>query len=195
MTDGSPDRASADDSADPKPSSYYFFKSTPVEVAQKFAPQRVEVHVENSVAADGTSVWNKGNTWEERDLSSWASETISSLLMSVKIPCAASDNLAFKSVETTKSHATIVFVRGKKRHGYEIGVLAKWSGMVGGKVVEGKVEFPDVEDDTGADEDFTANVSAVAADTEHECARMAVRKVLPALQSQLHQFDTLFRQK
>ncbi|CEO98884.1 hypothetical protein PBRA_006999 [Plasmodiophora brassicae] len=197
----SADRETASDHEDEaatasQPSSYYFFKSTPQEQAAKFAPQRVDAKQAAAPEApsDGTSVWNRGNTWEERDLTRWATDTIKELLSAVPIEAAGEDSIQISSVDTPKCHASIVFVRGKKRHGFDLSVEVKWAGQLGGKKVNGKIEFSEVADDCD-DDDFPVSVSASENDKEHDCARMGVRKALPKFQAKLREFENLLRQK
>lgn len=66
----------------------------------------------------GASVWNNAGTWEERDVSKWATSDLTDRFLKVNT------NNGEQSVKVTKisnctGEALITFPRGKKRCGYE----------------------------------------------------------------------------
>eukprot|EP00568_Trieres_chinensis_P006673 CAMPEP_0183294564 /NCGR_PEP_ID=MMETSP0160_2-20130417/2859_1 /TAXON_ID=2839 ORGANISM="Odontella Sinensis, Strain Grunow 1884" /NCGR_SAMPLE_ID=MMETSP0160_2 /ASSEMBLY_ACC=CAM_ASM_000250 /LENGTH=330 /DNA_ID=CAMNT_0025455913 /DNA_START=131 /DNA_END=1120 /DNA_ORIENTATION=+ len=73
-----------------KKTSYFHREQTEEEkrLIGDIAPKRVEdpaaVDATAAPTAEGASAWNKAGTWEERDLTSWASETLIASLSGVK---------------------------------------------------------------------------------------------------------------
>lgn len=126
-------------------SSYYFFKSTPVEEAKKYAPQKVRKEKDESKAASATagSVWNSGGTWEERDVSKWACERVKQLLMECQFE---KPNYRICKISKVKGNASIIFTRGKRKVGYELDVHMEWEAALDDICVKGIMRFPEVVD-------------------------------------------------
>jgi len=127
-------------------SSYYFFKSTPASEAVKYLPTPISSSSAASsssspspspepVVPHAGSRWNAAGTWEEKDLSSWAHNRLSSLLSNLPLsplsdvsPSSSSslDYSILLSSSKVEGDATVVFTRGKKKSGYDLKVVADW---------------------------------------------------------------------
>lgn len=97
----------------------------------------------------GTSAWNKAGTWEERDCTVWAKDSLKEQLEKVTYTLPASSPAPTGVVQTTKAkvsgHASVAMVRGKKRFIYEMSVQLEWSFSHEGNDANGKISFPDID--------------------------------------------------
>lgn len=105
------------------------------------------------------SAWNKAGTWEERDYTDWAIETIKSKILESEysLPAGSPDpNAHVKVVDVTdlisskvaggNAHASVAKVRGKKRYIFEFNVCVHWEITLGnGTVCKGTLSFLDVD--------------------------------------------------
>eukprot|EP00562_Extubocellulus_spinifer_P035730 CAMPEP_0178695430 /NCGR_PEP_ID=MMETSP0699-20121125/8851_1 /TAXON_ID=265572 /ORGANISM="Extubocellulus spinifer, Strain CCMP396" /LENGTH=224 /DNA_ID=CAMNT_0020341127 /DNA_START=297 /DNA_END=971 /DNA_ORIENTATION=+ len=104
---------------------------------------------------EGASAWNKAGTWEERDITAWASDTLTSTLLGCSYSVPDSD-VTIKVVKANKmselhdgGHASVAAVRGKKRYIYEFGYSLEWE-MTGGndeddEDINGTLVLPDID--------------------------------------------------
>jgi len=101
----------------------------------------------------GTSVWNKAGTWEERDVTPWAIETLTASLLSAEYvlppgspsPGAIASVSKVSKLEGNASHAS---VRSKKKYIYEFALTLEWDLTLGDAVTQkctGEVTFPDID--------------------------------------------------
>lgn len=77
----------------------------------------------------GVSAWNTAGTWEEKDVTAWARETLERALLSAEYalpPGSAPGNdcpkvrvTKIKNVASGSGHASVATVRGKRRHLFE----------------------------------------------------------------------------
>jgi tetratricopeptide (TPR) repeat protein len=117
---------------------------------------------------EGTSAWNKAGTWEERDVTPWAKESLTMALLSCKYilpngsPSPGSTVVVYE-IGKLDGSASYAAVRGKKRYIYEFALTVKWEFTLfgeeeeeeeDGKVVEstqqqqqcrGEMTFPDID--------------------------------------------------
>ncbi|KAL7527962.1 hypothetical protein ACHAXR_007956, partial [Thalassiosira sp. AJA248-18] len=101
----------------------------------------------------GTSAWNKAGTWEERDVTPWAKETLTAQLLTAEyiLPPGSPSPGAHATVTKVSKldgHASYATVRGKKRYIYEFGLTIKWILTLGDdhtKTCHGEMTFPDVD--------------------------------------------------
>eukprot|EP00984_Skeletonema_dohrnii_P019024 scaffold9020_cov89-Skeletonema_dohrnii-CCMP3373.AAC.2 len=102
---------------------------------------------------EGTSAWNKAGTWEERDVTSWAKETLEAALLTSEyiLPEGSPSpgaRATVSKVSKFEGHASYATVRGKKRYIYEFAFTLDWVLTLGDdhtKTCHGKVTFPDVD--------------------------------------------------
>jgi tetratricopeptide (TPR) repeat protein len=106
------------------------------------APQKV----------DGASAWNQAGTWEERDVTTWAKETLKENLMNTTYVLPESSPApgaiaSVTSVPNLDGHASYATVRGKKRYIYEFCITVAWQLELvdDDKTAKGKMTFPDFD--------------------------------------------------
>jgi tetratricopeptide (TPR) repeat protein len=121
------------------------------------APKKLEATTANETAdasnteQQGTSVWNKAGTWEEKDCTLWATDTITDMLTKVTYTLPASspapDAVASisKVVVQPSSHASFATVRGKKRYIYELDMTIHWNFIHNELSASGTMRFPDID--------------------------------------------------
>jgi len=118
------------------------------------APKRLEEAPANAIpkdAPEGASAWNKAGTWEEKDVSSWAKDTLKAALLSTTytLPEGSPDAGAVASVlkvDKCDGHASFATVRGKKRYIYEFHVKLSWQlELSSNTTCQGMMAFPDID--------------------------------------------------
>ena len=133
------------------------------DIAPKVLSSSTTTAVNNSDAQqqEGTSVWNKAGTWEERDVTPWAKDTLSTALLSCKYvlphgsPSPESTVVIYEIAKLDGS-ASFAAVRGKKRYIYEFALTIKWEFTLledSGRAEEsstqqqcrGEMTFPDID--------------------------------------------------
>jgi activator of HSP90 ATPase len=87
--------------------------------------------VNTSSATAGTSAWNQAGTWEEKDCSRWAKETLTKAIMETTFTFPESSPAPNALVTVTKvskldGHASVAVVRGKTRFIYEYSCKLEW---------------------------------------------------------------------
>uniref|UniRef100_A0A7C8ZUP3 Activator of Hsp90 ATPase AHSA1-like N-terminal domain-containing protein n=1 Tax=Opuntia streptacantha TaxID=393608 RepID=A0A7C8ZUP3_OPUST len=117
-------------------SSYrYWVRETTADAAPLPVPKKLsddDVSKQPSQNSIG-SVWNKAGTWEEKNLSKWATARIKELLTSVGSLEFSSGKAEVTDVSRCTGDAFLVTVRNKKRVGYtyEITIDVKGEWLVG----------------------------------------------------------------
>lgn len=128
------------------------------------APKKIEkaddVKIQN---VDGGSAWNQGSTFEERDMTRWATDRITQVLSSVEYKV---DNgpeeatvIRVKTVADVTGDASIAVFRGKKRYLFDLTFTVECVGNFGDlepPTVDGKLKFLDFSSD--GDDDYEADV-------------------------------------
>lgn len=97
-------------------------------------------------------------TWEDKDISSWAHPRFKELVGAVEVPSVGGK---ITSWEKCTGDCTIIFSRGKKRHGYDIAAIANFTAKPAeskGKEIKGTIEFPEIADSV-ADEPWQVLVA------------------------------------
>jgi len=158
-------------------STYYYFKSTPAHIAKNYVPQKIDPNatmpkqtprmpVENTQG----STWNRMGTWEEKDYSKWAQDRLKALLVEIECPKFSTGELKVTEVVKAEGDATILFLRGKKRVGFEMDLKAKWKGKISEKEVSGHICIPSLDSDDWPD-DIEISVTIEKSDEAHREAR------------------------
>lgn len=125
---------------------------------RRIEPNQIPEQISNVQDKD-VSVWNKAGTWEEKNVTDWAIESIKTKVMeaSYKLPEGSPDpNAMIKIVDVSKlissdvaggsAHASVAKVRGKKRYIFEFNVCIHWEMTLGnGNKCKGKLTFYDVD--------------------------------------------------
>lgn len=123
------------------------------------APKRIDPNAPTDDApkplpvTEGTSAWNKAGTWEERDVTPWAKETLEAALRTSEyvLPEGSPSpgaHAAVSKISKFEGHASFATVRGKKRYIYEFAFTLDWVLTLGddhAQTCHGKVTFPDVD--------------------------------------------------
>lgn len=112
-----------------------------------------DANAPKKIGTEGTSAWNKAGTWEERDVTAWAKETLENVLLTSEFtlpegspsPGAHGKLSKISKLNGSCSYAT---VRGKKRYIYEFGFTVHWELKLGAdesEICRGTMTFPDVD--------------------------------------------------
>eukprot|EP00537_Pseudo-nitzschia_pungens_P011802 CAMPEP_0172396434 /NCGR_PEP_ID=MMETSP1061-20121228/25008_1 /TAXON_ID=37318 /ORGANISM="Pseudo-nitzschia pungens, Strain cf. pungens" /LENGTH=436 /DNA_ID=CAMNT_0013128263 /DNA_START=29 /DNA_END=1339 /DNA_ORIENTATION=+ len=108
------------------------------ELIGDIAPKKIEDSASNPTAANaaaaskqGTSVWNTGGTWEEKNVTEWGKKTLTELLLQTTytLPSSSPAPNAVVTVEKVSKldgHASVAVVRGKMRFIYEFSCKLDW---------------------------------------------------------------------
>eukprot|EP00578_Thalassiosira_sp_NH16_P009794 CAMPEP_0181112564 /NCGR_PEP_ID=MMETSP1071-20121207/19882_1 /TAXON_ID=35127 /ORGANISM="Thalassiosira sp., Strain NH16" /LENGTH=453 /DNA_ID=CAMNT_0023196545 /DNA_START=45 /DNA_END=1406 /DNA_ORIENTATION=- len=123
--------------------------NTPSTDTNDFAPKPI-------AAAEGKSAWNTAGTWEERDVTPWATETLTAALLTAEyvLPDGSPSpgaRAVVSNVSKLEGHASYATVRGTKKYIYEFAFTIKWALTLGGdddaqqQTCRGEMTFPDVD--------------------------------------------------
>jgi tetratricopeptide (TPR) repeat protein len=110
-----------------------------------------ELLTKTTTSDQGTSAWNKAGTWEEKDCTVWATETITDLLTKITYTLPESSpapnaKLSIpKTVVQSSSHASFATVRSKKRYIYELDIIIHWNFVHNDLSASGTIRFPDID--------------------------------------------------
>ena len=154
---------------DGKKTSYFHHEMTEEEkkLIGDIAPKKLDASAANVTSTsaepvvEGTSAWNKAGTWEEKDITKWSIDTLSSTLLTCSYDIPGTDQTV-KVVKANKmavhdgGHASVAAVRGKKRYIYEFGYELVWElSSAGGDAdveMKGKLILPDIDGTVAAGE-------------------------------------------
>eukprot|EP00978_Attheya_sp_CCMP212_P039951 scaffold212897_cov37-Attheya_sp.AAC.1 len=138
-----------------KKTSYFHHEMTEEEkkLIGDIAPKRLEPSVQQTSSSElipeeeadvngnnkkDTSAWNKAGTWEERNVSAWAKDTLTQALKEVTFEFPKGSPAPPGSVVTvsrvkhvSEGHASVATVRSKKRYMYEFHVSIEWELKLG----------------------------------------------------------------
>ena len=160
----------------------YFHNELSKEAAEligDIAPKKLEVTTTAAtsssaavLAAPGASAWNQAGTWEERDVTSWAQDSLQNKLLAATYTLPEYSPAPSATVRVTKAtatgHASVAVARGKKRYIYEWLVKLDWEFQHGDKIAKGHMAFPDVDGTCMVGEPYEAHDFAVTeVDDEH----------------------------
>lgn len=117
------------------------------------APKKLDTPTPTSTQTGGDkSAWNQAGTWEEKDVTPWAKESLKEVLQkatfsfpdSSPAPGATARISKVKKVDGNASFAT---VRNKKRYIYEFALNLEWVLDLPDQkdAAKGKINFPDVD--------------------------------------------------
>jgi len=124
------------------------------------APKKIDQNINGASedctpkpSLEGASAWNKAGTWEERDVTPWAKETLEAALLATEYifpdgsPSPGAHGIVSK-VTKIDGHASYATVRGKKRYIYEFGLAINWVLTLGDdhkSACHGSMTFPDID--------------------------------------------------
>jgi len=120
------------------------------------APKKIENPVSTpssaSASKQGTSAWNNAGTWEERNVSEWAKESLTELVLatSYTLPDSSPAPGAVAKVQKVsklEGHASVAVVRGKTRFIYEYSCKLDWELSKEGDELNctGSLSIPDID--------------------------------------------------
>jgi len=150
------------------------------------APKKIDTPAattSNSTDASGTSAWNKAGTWEEKDVTSWAKDTLTASLIatSFTLPAGSPEpdaKVIVTDVKDLSGHASHATVRGKRRFIFEFGFKVNWSvtlPSLRNSTCTGSMTFPDVDGTCEGEYDMVNYT--VGTDTPNEAKHVLERFV------------------
>jgi len=150
-----------------KKSSYYFFKSTDAEEAKKYQPKKLskskvkKVQKNDLKKKKGLSAWNKGGTWEDRDLKDWSHKKLRSLFSNLKVETEASEADIMMDLTDISGDASVVYARGKPRIGFDLVLKGTVTGEYCNKEVNAKFEITEMDENAFRDSDYEFEITSV----------------------------------
>jgi tetratricopeptide (TPR) repeat protein len=169
------------------------------------APKRIDaagVPAPAPMSSNGVSAWNQAGTWEEKNMTGWASQRLRELLSGLSIPVSGG-NIETQQLEDkdVNGDASITFSRGKKRLVFEFDIKVKWEAELECGTASGAVCFPEF-DLAGAEDAVWESEVTVDSHTPPAARGFVDRYVRsegeglrPALQAKLRQFMDDFEAK
>ena len=116
------------------------------------APKKLESAPQPAAApaANGVSSWNQAGTWEERDVTKWATDSLKQQVLSTTFSFPESSPAPGALVTVTKvtkidGHASVAVARGKKRFIYEYLVKLEWELTHNDLKCHGSLNIPDID--------------------------------------------------
>lgn len=156
----------------------------PTQLPQESGPNKIE-------EKSGTSAWNKAGTWEEKDVTDWAIQTIQDKVCQCEfdLPESSADpNAHVKVIKISKlisskvaggtCHASVATVRGKKRFIFEFSICVHWEMTLGdGRKCKGEMTFLDVDGTHELGEGYDVTEYNVDSDTPPDAKYLLERFV------------------
>lgn len=130
------------------------------------APKKIENPTANAATAvaaskQGTSVWNTGGTWEEKDVSEWAKNSLTEMILQTSYTLPNSSPapgavVTADKVSSLEGHASVAVVRGKMRFIYEYSCKIDWQVTKDddGLNCKGSLAIPDIDGTIAMGEGF-----------------------------------------
>lgn len=158
-----------------------FFHNELTEEAKKLigdiAPKRLDPSTAAAPAEtngnSNTSAWNKAGTWEERDVSNWARDSLKESLVGKTFTLDDSSPAPGATATITKlpkcdGHSSFASVRGKKRYIYEFALKMEWKFETGSAEddAKGSMTFPDFDGTCPVGEGYDLGSYEVASCTD-----------------------------
>lgn len=122
------------------------------------APKRIDpsttnaASTTNTTAPSGSSAWNKAGTWEEKDVTTWATDALTAqcLLARYELPPSSpcpGGVATITKVKRAHGHASVATARGKRRYIYEFDVELEWTFAMPMEEqdAKGTMRFPDID--------------------------------------------------
>lgn len=141
-----------------------FFNNELTEEAKQLigdiAPKKVEDLDKVQIkSVDGGSAWNQGNTFEEKDMTSWAKGKLQTIVSGVSAPLGTGEGVVTSlEVSNLEGDASIAVVRGAKRYIFDFTFTLACTLKQGESSVAGELKFLDLSSDCGGDYDVEAVV-------------------------------------
>ena len=187
-----------------------YFNNTLSEEAKRLigdiAPKKIEVPAEGGGGGGGEgtagSAWNYAGTFEERNMTEWATGRLQELLSEVRFPipregvgAGVEEGGAFvvKKVTGLEGDASVTFVRGKKKYLFDYVFTLEWeAGLAGGGKAKGTLKYPDVTPDNDDEYDTLLEVDQLTPPEARPLINAYIKSSSAGLQQvvreKLHQF-------
>ncbi|KAF8102537.1 hypothetical protein N665_0198s0237 [Sinapis alba] len=161
-------------------------------------PQPQKLTNNNDVASNAPalgSLWNQAGTWEEKNITKWATDRLKELLGTVGSLQFSSGKAEIIDVNRCVGDAFLVTVRNKKRVGYtyelSLKVQGEWSFEENTKKVKGSLDIPEFS--FGELDDLEVNVK-LSEDKElsqqlKQQVRLDMKQFLEPIRLKLGQFE------
>ncbi|CAN6862426.1 unnamed protein product [Brassica oleracea] len=174
----------------------YWVREATADAAPPPQPQKL---TNNDVVASNApalgSLWNQAGTWEEKNITKWATDRLKELLVSVGSLQFSSGKAEIIDVNRCVGDAFLVTVRNKKRVGYtyelSLKVQGEWSFEENTKKVKGSLDIPEFS--FGELDDLEVNVK-LSEDKElsqqlKQQVRLDMMQFLEPIRLKLGQFE------
>ncbi|KAF2576403.1 hypothetical protein F2Q70_00005401 [Brassica cretica] len=174
----------------------YWVREATADAAPPPQPQKL---TNNDVVASNApalgSLWNQAGTWEEKNITKWATDRLKELLVSVGSLQFSSGKAEIIDVNRCVGDAFLVTVRNKKRVGYtyelSLKVQGEWSFEEDTKKVKGSLDIPEFS--FGELDDLEVNVK-LSEDKElsqklKQQVRLDMKQFLEPIRLKLGQFE------
>lgn len=119
---------------------------------KRIDPSTSQVNSQSTDEKKAVSAWNKAGTWEEKDVTAWARDTLKAQLLLAEYtlpPSSPSPGSVARvtKVKTCNGHASVATARGKRRYIYEYEVVVEWEMTLPQEEEEAKgtMSFPDID--------------------------------------------------
>jgi hypothetical protein len=113
----------------------------------------------------GKSAWNSAGTWEEKDVSEWATGALRAQLLGARVELGGAAGAALAAalgqegaaveggalvvddVKSLEGDANLATIRGRLRRFYDFSFKVQWSAKVGGRKYSGEIAYQDCSTD------------------------------------------------
>ena len=165
------------------------------------APKKIDpvkLKSENDPTKGDGSAWNKGGTYEEKNISEWAKNRLRDLLLSLSIEYNNDITIEVCGMRKLDGEAQVFVMRGTKRFMFEFNVVLEW------KVSDGKdpnfdfagtLEYPDLSTDACGDYEVNAKVIKAPTNSISDALRAAVLKKEGAFQTEVRRVVGQFEEE
>ena len=213
VVDGNPDMRGYKVTADGKKTTFFNNDLTEEEKALigDIAPKKVENTVQVNQGSAG-SAWSNGTTYEERDLTKWATKRMKELILEAAFTIPADelaalgselggeDNGTFtvKKVTGVEGDASIPIIRGKTRYVYNLSCKAEWRCSINGEEHKGELHIPEISSDDSdifEDADNTFKTERSRTGPVNQLLRKYLKGKAIGLQSSVHGKLTVFSEE
>lgn len=153
------------------------------------APKKLDTNNNNNTATTTASssntdtigsAWNQAGTWEEKEISAWASDHLQRALRQAthrEGPLAATVTDA-----TVTGSASVAMVRGRKRYIYELSAKVQWRVTESDKddaaLAHGTITFPDIDGTCAIGEPYDATGFAVESMTGSQVDHPTLQRMI-----------------
>jgi hypothetical protein len=129
------------------------------EPKQEFKPTQLTGEAAKAISAadkpadtSGKSIWNKADTWEDKDVTSHAKATLKERLTGIPDVDAAGGAVCVTGISDVDGDASKPVIRGTRRHmfdlGFKVNFVFKWMDGSGQQKAEGSLKVADFTNDT-----------------------------------------------